>query len=216
MKKLLIMLAVCIILCAMPFTVSAERLPDVPYGLPEGQQSSDIAHLLPDVDYAKDELIVYIDYRFDFSEICDEEFKNSLHTYTKGGETFDFFGLKVTEVRLFDSTILPADEWYKDYGYYFYWVTLDSSVSVPEALDIIYPQEHVTATVMGLEHIPEDVPRDVNGDFKVNMFDYMLAKSLYFNSESGTADQLSRADVNKDGKVDVLDMMAIKTYIFNA
>lgn len=216
MKKLLIILAVCIILCAIPFTTSAERLPDIPYGLPEGENSKDVAHLLPGVDYCEFSVVVCVDYRFDFSGICDEEYNGYECVYTKGGEAFDFLGLKVTEVRLYDSELSPADEWFKDYGYYIHSVTLDSSVKATEALDIIYSQEHASAELDYYVYPEEDKPRDVNADGTINIFDYMLAKSIYFEKVDATEDQIKRADVNKDGKVNVLDMMAIKTYIFNA
>jgi len=55
---------------------------------------------------------------------------------------------------------------------------------------------------------------DVNDDGAVDMFDYMLVKSYYFDRYEMTEQELSRADVSSDGTVDVFDYIAIKGICF--
>lgn len=59
----------------------------------------------------------------------------------------------------------------------------------------------------------EENPCDVNGDGKLNMFDYMVVKTLYFNGSDDEA-LLERADVNGDGKLNMFDYMAVKRAYF--
>ncbi len=55
---------------------------------------------------------------------------------------------------------------------------------------------------------------DVNGDGKVNMFDYMVVKSICLNKHEPTAEVLERADVNGDGNVNMFDYLVVKSYCF--
>ncbi len=54
---------------------------------------------------------------------------------------------------------------------------------------------------------------DVNGDGKVNMFDYMLVKSHYFEKTVLADEQFARADVNGDGKINMFDYAVIKSLV---
>ncbi len=54
---------------------------------------------------------------------------------------------------------------------------------------------------------------DVNGDGKVNMFDYAVVKSYYLGKASLTVDQIDRADVNGDGKINMFDYVALKSKV---
>ncbi len=72
----------------------------------------------------------------------------------------------------------------------------------------------------GEEHTVEDPapsekyePGDVNADGNINMFDYLMVKSIYFNKVTPTDEQLERADCNGDGKINMFDYMAIKTLV---
>ncbi len=55
---------------------------------------------------------------------------------------------------------------------------------------------------------------DVNGDGKVNMFDYMLIKSIYLDKYTPSEDEFKRADYNGDGKINMLDYLAVKSICF--
>lgn len=50
---------------------------------------------------------------------------------------------------------------------------------------------------------------DVNGDGKVNMFDYIFIKGIYFGSID-TTPEFDRADVNGDGTVNIFDCVLVK------
>jgi hypothetical protein len=50
---------------------------------------------------------------------------------------------------------------------------------------------------------------DVNGDGKVNMFDYIFIKGIYFGSID-TVPEFDGADVNGDGKVNIFDCVLVK------
>lgn len=54
---------------------------------------------------------------------------------------------------------------------------------------------------------------DVNGDGKVDQFDYILAKRVVLGTYKPTEEELKRCDVNGDGKVDVYDYIAIKRIV---
>ncbi len=53
--------------------------------------------------------------------------------------------------------------------------------------------------------------RDVNRDGKVNMFDYLITKSVYFGNSNVDGETKTRCDVNGDGKVNLFDYIAIKS-----
>lgn len=55
---------------------------------------------------------------------------------------------------------------------------------------------------------------DVNGDGKINMFDYLMVKSIYFEKHTPSDEELARADVTEDGKVNMFDYLAVKTLCF--
>ena len=56
---------------------------------------------------------------------------------------------------------------------------------------------------------------DVNGDGKINMFDYMLVKSIYFSKYTPNASEFERADINADGKVNMFDYVLVKNVCMN-
>jgi hypothetical protein len=56
---------------------------------------------------------------------------------------------------------------------------------------------------------------DVNGDGKVNMFDYMMVKSHYFEKTVLPEDQFARADVNGDGKINMFDYAVIRSLVMS-
>ncbi len=62
---------------------------------------------------------------------------------------------------------------------------------------------------------PEYAEGDVNGDGNVNMFDYLMVKSIYFEKATPTEDQLDRADLTGDGKVNLFDYIALKSLIIS-
>ena len=54
---------------------------------------------------------------------------------------------------------------------------------------------------------------DVNGDGKVNSFDYILVKRLCQATYRGFLSQLGKADVNADGTVDKYDYILVKRHV---
>lgn len=54
---------------------------------------------------------------------------------------------------------------------------------------------------------------DVNGDGKVNSFDYILVKRLCQSTYRGKLSQLGKADVNADGTVDKYDYILVKRHV---
>ena len=52
---------------------------------------------------------------------------------------------------------------------------------------------------------------DVNGDGKINMFDYMLLKSIYLGKHNPSDVEFARGDINKDGKLNMFDYIAVKS-----
>ena len=54
---------------------------------------------------------------------------------------------------------------------------------------------------------------DVNGDGKVNSFDYILVKRLCQSTYRGKLSQLGKADVNLDGTVDKYDYILVKRHV---
>ena len=55
---------------------------------------------------------------------------------------------------------------------------------------------------------------DVNADYTVDQFDYILIKRHYFETRYLTDDELPRADVNADGVIDQFDYILIKRIYF--
>lgn len=55
---------------------------------------------------------------------------------------------------------------------------------------------------------------DVNGDGKLNMFDYMKVKSFYFGIAALSAEEYMRADLTGDNNVNMFDYMKIKSLVF--
>jgi hypothetical protein len=54
---------------------------------------------------------------------------------------------------------------------------------------------------------------DVNGDGKVNLFDYVALKSHVLSKSLLSNDKLVRADVNGDGKINMFDYVALKAQV---
>ena len=59
----------------------------------------------------------------------------------------------------------------------------------------------------------EEYTVDINGDGSLNMFDYMMLKSICLNKITPSEEQYARADVNGDGRVNMFDYMAVKTMV---
>lgn len=54
---------------------------------------------------------------------------------------------------------------------------------------------------------------DVNGDGKINTYDYIVVRKYILNTQSLTTEEKLRADVNRDNKISSIDYMAIKKSI---
>ncbi len=55
---------------------------------------------------------------------------------------------------------------------------------------------------------------DANGDGQIDMFDYLMIKSIYFEKYVPTADQAMRSDANSDGNIDMFDYLIVRTAYF--
>ncbi len=66
----------------------------------------------------------------------------------------------------------------------------------------------------GAEDEEPSIVGDVNLDGKVNMFDYLIIKSIYFNKYTPTEGEFNRSDVNNDGKVNMFDYIIVKGMCF--
>lgn len=60
------------------------------------------------------------------------------------------------------------------------------------------------------------MPGDVNADNVIDMFDYLLARRIYFQSADYSPAERFRADANLDGIVDSFDYLAVKSLYFKA
>lgn len=60
---------------------------------------------------------------------------------------------------------------------------------------------------------PKYAKGDVNGDGKVDMYDYILIKRIVMGTYKPTDEELRRCDINGDGKVDMYDYIALKRMI---
>ncbi len=63
---------------------------------------------------------------------------------------------------------------------------------------------------------PDILLGDVNQDGVIDMFDYLLVKSFYFEVAVPTADEALRADINEDDVIDMFDYLEVKTAYFNS
>ncbi len=63
---------------------------------------------------------------------------------------------------------------------------------------------------------PDILLGDVNDDGVIDMFDYLLVKSFYFEVAIPTEDEALRADMNEDGVIDMFDYLMVKTAYFNS
>ncbi len=59
----------------------------------------------------------------------------------------------------------------------------------------------------------ERIDGDINCDNRVNMFDYMMLKSICLNKVIPTEEQSARSDCNKDGKINMFDYLALKATV---
>ncbi len=84
------------------------------------------------------------------------------------------------------------------------------TASIPESVSYQCGEEHI---IEESEPSVEYEPGDVNGDGKVNMFDYMMIKSICLNKITPTDEQFARADYTEDGKVNMFDYLALKKLV---
>lgn len=84
--------------------------------------------------------------------------------------------------------------------------------------DYVYGNRMTMAyTPEGVDYIlimTEHVSGDVNLDMNVDMYDYLMIKSIYFGAYDCHDCEFIRADVYPDGNVDMYDYMAVKSMYF--
>ncbi len=64
--------------------------------------------------------------------------------------------------------------------------------------------------------VDPDMDCDVNADGVVDMFDYLIVKSVYFEVPGVNSADAARSDVNKDGVVDMFDYLLVRTAYFQS
>ncbi len=88
-----------------------------------------------------------------------------------------------------------------------------------EYLCVITYEDGVVLTSDPVELDPESISitrGDVNGDGIIDMFDYLMVKSYYFEVSTPNALEAFRADINEDGDIDMFDYLEVKTAYFNS
>ncbi len=90
----------------------------------------------------------------------------------------------------------------------------------PEAIDAVYENNYFVFYTNHFSHymVAEKTTLlgDVNMDGVVDMFDYLMVKSFYFEVTVPTDDQFVRADMNEDGVIDMFDYLLVKSAYFNS
>ena len=74
-----------------------------------------------------------------------------------------------------------------------------------------YNAEKIGSFEITFSEAPAEVPYDINGDGKVNMFDYIALKSHVLGKTLLDSDKLAHADANGDGKVNMFDYLTVKS-----
>lgn len=60
---------------------------------------------------------------------------------------------------------------------------------------------------------PNPIEGDANGDGKVNMFDYVYVKSVYFGTFKPNETEFAHCDINGDGKINMFDYVLLKSLV---
>lgn len=90
-----------------------------------------------------------------------------------------------------------------------------ASKTVPTATsDLVWYSEGYVCTAYITPYVPA-LSGDVNLDETVDIFDYLMIKSICLNLFVPTDDEFKRADVTADGSVDVFDYLTVKTMCFS-
>lgn len=142
-----------------------------------------------------------------------------------------FFGYASEDTMTFTNCFAAYSEDYGTYGYIngeingiIYSVNFDDEASVANMEDTL--NEYVEAN-SGLYYwagrndangpefseTPPFIKGDINGDDKVNMFDYVALKSHVLGKSLLSDDKLVRADVNGDGRINMFDYVALKAQV---
>ena len=74
-------------------------------------------------------------------------------------------------------------------------------------------QEDIDRARNGLYPIDDNLG-DINRDSKIDAYDYILCKRIYFDTYQPKMNELTLADVNSDGAVDMYDYILIKRHYF--
>ncbi len=74
-----------------------------------------------------------------------------------------------------------------------------------------YDADQIDSFELSFADEPVAIPYDINGDGKVNMFDYVALKSHVLGKILLSSDKQARADVNGDGRINMFDYLAVKT-----
>jgi len=196
MKKISFILMLCLLMTAVSVPVFAVEAP-----------ATEEWPFEPDIDYKAGEVLVNTLYVVDLSQY-------------EGEGPFDFHGIAVTSIEDIYQDIIDSQSHFDRFGYCTYKLTLDSSVSVKEAIEVLNAVPEIEeAYINYLVYIPEDCPPnwqkgDIQRDGSVDTFDCLAIKSHYFGKTVLKDLPLQRADVNKDGVVDIFDYMEVKTICF--
>jgi len=186
MKKIAIIILVCIFASVFATTVYAEPTEAWPWG--------------PEIEYWEGVIIIETDYVLGVENYPSEE-------------VFDFYGIPAVKIR-FPGGGDAEEEWLEKYGWCMYRVYLDSSITTREAVEALYGNEAFVDVRPEILAPIDTLRGDVNGDDTVDMFDYLAIKSHHFGVSELSEEELDRADINNDGVVDIFDYMEVKTICF--
>ncbi len=169
-----------------------------------------------DVSLASDEILIACHY-WEGENITDpvvgSKANYEIIARAKVGDIIEFSGINVeyafttagAHISFHGATAIPenADPYHTEGE----WETLDDGSQVLKCAkcgEVMETKEAENPVLTG----------DVNLDGKVNMFDYMIVKTIYMDKYVPTDDEFERADVNNDGKVNMFDYMIVKTACF--
>lgn len=89
-------------------------------------------------------------------------------------------------------------------------VAVVGEVVLGEGMNVVYGSADGVAVIIN----DGAMYGDVHLDGVVDMYDYMLVKSIYFGKYEASEEELARADVYADGNIDMYDYMVIKSIYF--
>ena len=193
MKKLSILLLICILCASIPFSVVAEApaTADWPYEA--------------EIDYESKKVLATTDYMLNLSQYM-------------GEGPFDLYGVPVSSLKLVGGG--SEEEFFSKYGFCYYSIILEPEITVKDAVTVLTSTGKFTSVGPNwYVYIDGEEPSrwrkgDINRDGTIDAFDCLKVKGWYFGTANLSEIQIERADVNKDGEIDMFDYLEVKSIYF--